>query len=183
MNNILGYDRWLSEDKCWLYNGTKSNGYGRMTIGSRSNGTRQHITVHRLSYLIFNGEIGNKCVLHKCDVKNCVNPKHLYLGDYQDNANDRENRNRGKYFKGENHPYSKHTQKQVDEIREKYKTGNCTMRQLAKEYEYKDHTSISNIINFKTWIPKPPKEKIIDDYRNHHRNWENLLSDKPKEKK
>ncbi len=26
----------VHSDGCWLYNGTKSNGYGRMTIGSRS---------------------------------------------------------------------------------------------------------------------------------------------------
>jgi hypothetical protein len=33
-------------------------------------------------------------VLHKCDVPRCVNPSHLYFGDYADNAKDRESRGR-----------------------------------------------------------------------------------------
>lgn len=36
------------------------------------------------------GEIPDgMCVLHKCNNKPCVNPDHLYIGDYRDNAIDR----------------------------------------------------------------------------------------------
>ena len=34
--NRLLMNTTVHSDGCWLYNGTKSNGYGRMTIGSRS---------------------------------------------------------------------------------------------------------------------------------------------------
>ncbi|KKN77024.1 hypothetical protein LCGC14_0365160 [marine sediment metagenome] len=33
--NRLLMNTTVHSDGCWLYNGTKSNGYGRMTIGSR----------------------------------------------------------------------------------------------------------------------------------------------------
>lgn len=55
--------------------------------------------VHRLSYHLNNGKIScrpkrtNDLVLHRCDNKWCVNPKHLYLGSYSDNAKDNVARN------------------------------------------------------------------------------------------
>ena len=77
-------------DGCWMWTGgthTKA-GYGMMMIGTIGKTRRWHL-VHRLAYLLRNGEIPNgKLVRHKCDVKLCVNPNHLELGTDFENIMD-----------------------------------------------------------------------------------------------
>ena len=40
---------------CWEWQGSKRNGYGRMIIGSRTDGTRKSVSTHRLSYELHKG--------------------------------------------------------------------------------------------------------------------------------
>ena len=47
----------ISEYGCWEWFGSKRNGYGRMMIGSRTDGTRKSVSTHRLSYELHYGEI------------------------------------------------------------------------------------------------------------------------------
>ena len=79
---------------CWIWVGGKiTSGYGVFypTPGF-------HIGAHVLSYLMFNGKVKHKLqVLHKCDNKSCVNPKHLFIGTNRDNQIDYVNK--GKHFK------------------------------------------------------------------------------------
>lgn len=52
-------------------------------------------SAHRLSYAAFHGEIPEgRSILHKCDVRCCVNPNHLYAGTQQDNVDDAVRRGR-----------------------------------------------------------------------------------------
>ena len=77
---------------CWLWLKTCSpQGYG-VAFDLKPG---QRWAAHRLSYTAFNGEIklGN-FVLHKCDVRCCVNPDHLYAGTQQDNMDDAVRRGR-----------------------------------------------------------------------------------------
>ena|SRR5215204_2653891 len=69
---------------CWLWCGlTKPNGYGRGRSGSRDE------YMHRWSYQRFVGPVPEqKFVLHRCDVKCCVNPDHLFVGTHIDNVQD-----------------------------------------------------------------------------------------------
>lgn len=55
-------------------------------------------------------------MLHSCDNPPCVNPAHLRLGDAEDNANDREGRNRGRDSRGEKSGKAKLTEDQVRQI-------------------------------------------------------------------
>lgn len=73
--------------KCWLFTGSISHKYGRVSIGDN------RYQVHRLSaYMCLGLDIENDeiQVLHKLICKNqrCFNPLHLYLGDSYDNNRD-----------------------------------------------------------------------------------------------
>jgi hypothetical protein len=80
-------------DECWEWNGcTKPFGYG--FISRRPSGNSE--LAHRVSWELANGPIPDGLyVLHRCDNPPCVNPNHLFLGDYGDNARDRAAKKRG----------------------------------------------------------------------------------------
>jgi hypothetical protein len=67
-------------------------------------------SAHIISYELFIGNIPEKMlVLHKCDNRLCVNPKHLFLGTHKDNALDMINKDRGNMKRGkifEHHPFN-----------------------------------------------------------------------------
>jgi hypothetical protein len=69
---------------CWLWHGAHiPAGYGHLKF----DGSNQ--LAHRVSWQIHNGPIADGLfVLHKCDVKGCVNPSHLFLGTASDNVKD-----------------------------------------------------------------------------------------------
>ena len=73
---------------CWRWQGhVADSGYGRLDI--RTGGRRKTIRAHRHSYTLFVGEIPRGLhVLHRCDVRDCVNPEHLFLGTDKDNIHD-----------------------------------------------------------------------------------------------
>src|SRR4051812_23018415 len=74
-------------DGCWLWTAAiKTNGYGIIGAGGRGTGSYY---AHRVAWFLATGEWpGEACVLHRCDVKNCCRPDHLFLGTHQDNMRD-----------------------------------------------------------------------------------------------
>lgn len=133
-------------EKCWIWKGTiakKSAGYGRFSLGYSG------IGAHRLSYLMHHGNISKGMnVLHKCDNPICVNPEHLFLGSYSDNARDMNSKNRN--VKGMTSGMAKLDDEAIKEIRNWYLGCGITQRELADLYGV-DQTCISAIILNKTW--------------------------------
>jgi len=78
------------ETGCWLWTAAcNPDGYGNFYINGST------IGAHRVSYEIHIGEIPRGIhVLHTCDVTNCVQPGHLYLGTHAYNMADMARRDR-----------------------------------------------------------------------------------------
>src|SRR5262249_30795090 len=86
---------------CMLWNGAiTGSGYG--LIITRSDNTRVSSLAHRVSWELAKGSIPDGLwVLHRCDIRHCVNPDHLFLGTHKDNMQDAVSKNR--IPRGENH--------------------------------------------------------------------------------
>lgn len=75
---------------CWLWDaGISSAGYGSISVEGRT------WQAHRAVMVCLGHEVGAEdFVLHKCDVRACVNPSHLRIGSHTDNMIDAAKRGR-----------------------------------------------------------------------------------------
>ena len=123
--------RILDKQKgCWRWQyGHAKSGYAEIRVVPNT----QPITLHRLSAMLWLGYVPSQewQVLHKCDVKGCFNPAHLYIGTPKDNGRDASDR--GQSARGERNGMARLTSLAVKTIRRKYNAG-CTQRLLAKQF-------------------------------------------------
>ena len=78
-----------TESECWIWQAAmaqKHLGYGTFVAQGKKSGL-----AHRTSYRLFKGNFpADKCVLHSCHNRFCVNPDHLKLGTPLQNTIDRK---------------------------------------------------------------------------------------------
>ena len=115
----------VDDNGCWIW--TKGYAGGRHRYGLLRLPSGKGVTAHRLSYELHNGPIPvGMVVCHRCDVKGCCNPEHLFLGTPKENTLDALAK--GLMPTGERHGGSKLTDKQADAIR----LGNEPAKPLAE---------------------------------------------------
>lgn len=129
---------------CWVWTSGIRNGYGRIWLP----GGLVAISAHRAAWEIHFGPIPQGLlVLHRCDNKVCVNPKHLFLGTSQDNHDDMCRKRRIAH--GERHGNSKLSDTDVAQIRRHRRQG-VPLRVLARLFSVHLLT-ISFIATNRTW--------------------------------
>lgn len=74
---------------CWLWTASKMDAYGHGQFTRRVDGKQYHLYAHRVAWELAHGPIpAGKVICHTCDVAECVNVAHLFLGTQADNLND-----------------------------------------------------------------------------------------------
>ncbi len=182
LRNRSAVDRfWFAvvkrESGCWLYRNCPDK-YG--VLRDDSGKTK---TAHRFSYELHHGPIPKGMyVCHKCDVRGCVNPDHLYAGTHEDNTRDIVERGRA------NSPANIAARERMratdavmrEQIKAEYATGMFSMNQLAKKYNCSQSTiscTIRNVHNcssgkqptrrtgnFRSKMPPEARQEIKQKY-------------------
>lgn len=135
-----------SLDPCWLWTGALNEGgygYGANTQGA--------YLAHRVAWEAHNGPVPSGLhVCHTCDVRNCVNPAHLFTGTHADNMHDMRDKGRRKgVHVGSQVPRSALTERDIPIICTLVHIG-CTHLEIAERYGVKE-PCIWKIANGYSW--------------------------------
>jgi len=146
--------------ECWVWGIKKSKeSYGV----TRLNGIP--IAAHRASWIIHRGKIpSGKFILHRCDVRRCVNPDHLFLGTAKDNADDMIKKGRQKHPAGEDSASSVLCAGQVLAIRHLLEETRENYVSIGKKFKISCN-AVRSIATGKTWTHLGPIDPISRQVR------------------
>ncbi|HEX2600092.1 MAG TPA: HNH endonuclease signature motif containing protein [Terriglobales bacterium] len=150
----------VPEVGCWIWTSALDrDGYGVMSYSKKA---------HRVSYELHVGPIpAGMSVCHRCDVRCCVNPGHLFLGSSADNTRDMVLK--GRQVTGRRTAKARLTEDSVRAILASDEP--CFV--LAERYGVTD-TSVSYVRMGRTWKHVPrPDGYVYKPYRapGNHARW------------
>jgi HNH endonuclease len=133
------------EASCWTWKAAKHqiSGYGFFRKNHRN------LYAHRVSYVLHHGLIPNDLIVcHRCDNPPCINPAHLFLGTYKENADDMCRK--GHNPKGITNGMSKLNGQAALAIRSAYSSGKSSIKALARQCGV-TAGCIENVVRGRTW--------------------------------
>lgn len=153
-------------DECcsWPKSINKVTGYGQFNVATTAEA--KMVSAHRMAYQVFTGPIPSGLeVLHRCDNRACVNPRHLFTGTQANNMADMWQKGRQQRYtnqpkgdanparmrperlaRGERQGSAKLTTEKVLAIM----ASSATHAELARQYGV-DPSSIIHVRQGKTW--------------------------------
>jgi hypothetical protein len=134
---------------CHVWTGGLSHdGYGKFSIGSRTDGTLRTVRAHRVSFYLVHRRWPEPFGLHHCDNRPCVNDAHLFEGTVAENSADMVAKDRQPA--GERHGGRKLTQQAVRDMRGEYAAGGVTQAELAQRHGV-SISAIGHILSGYSW--------------------------------
>ncbi|HKE13849.1 MAG TPA: HNH endonuclease [Kofleriaceae bacterium] len=144
-----------ASDECWLWLAARTrNGYGKIGIPERG-----VVLAHRVAWELTHGPVPpGMFVCHSCDVRTCVNPRHLWLGTCAQNLADMRAKGRGNPWpneraRGSRHSHAKLTAEDVMAIRAAYSAGE-TQHAIAPRFGVSVQ-QVSRIVRRELWKHLP----------------------------
>lgn len=154
-----------TDSGCWLWGGRiQWDGYGEVRLPG---GRRQQ--AHRRAWALANGRepLRGMEICHRCDVRACVNPEHLFEGTHSENIQDcvAKGRHVTRFGCGELSPRALLTEAQVLEIRALVRDPFITYKELGEQYNL-SAAAVFEVAKGVTWshlpFEKPPRRITRD---------------------
>jgi hypothetical protein len=144
IKDVIRSSTVINASGCWLWcRGGFRNGYGSIRVDGAAK------LAHRVSFAAFRnaGEFPELRVLHRCDVRRCCNPEHLFLGTDADNIHDMVTK--GRHSFGERCGKSILTASIVREIRH-LSAGGMSYGSIAKHFGV-SRSCVAFVLQGRTW--------------------------------
>ncbi len=142
--------------ECWPWVASRrKDGYGKYKRSGKN-----HLA-HRCSFELEYGAVlpSRVLVCHSCDNRWCCNPNHFFLGE--NDANLKDAAMKGLCNRGEDRWNAKLTEKDVFQIRSKYKYRTYSQEKISKEFGV-SRKAVAMVVTGKSWkhVPVPTLEIV-----------------------